>query len=560
MNRFTLVPSELQLPEAPTVDQSVQITLEGKQQLITEYDRSATISLEQVYDNERQGSTVFRPTFKVTFLYGNTITGTTNYFPFQYNLYFVNSVESVSTGVWKGFPQYYEFDFFRPNITDQHVDYFAKSAYTYNWSYYLSYASQNDENRVLDTTLCAINSWVAKDGIPFTITNTQQNGSNVIQFECIAPHGLAPGEYVKLSFSYGQLDLFEVHSLGNGQTDSQPYVFNIFNYGYTGTTFSTGKVGTFKRMINEGNPVETLSKYYIRQHKILTNPDDLLMTKAGFEKNVFIEESKLELSSLTPNRITRISKKTSSNAYSLSLAYDLDLLDLRDNQKRPLSQLYLTLIHKGYSGYFYDPSRTVGIKQGWQFNITPNPNSWWNQNNPQSDSNIPLKTYTKNQLGTTYTFAYSDSLKKDDVIDGDFCEWNEYEQKERVISPYYQKIIFNPNNFSTVPQNYGYYYQPHSLMQIRVFSDYLETANVGQVDNVPEWSYFSSVDQQFRWRDLYSYGFIDATGNGVDYPFLNSAHYPYENVVFRLIPEGANYNSGLQGINFPVKPLVDECE
>ena len=82
MNKFTLIPSELQFPESPTVDQSLQITLEEKQQVITEYDRSATISLEQVYDDERQGCTVFRPTFKVVYLYGNTITGTTNYLPF----------------------------------------------------------------------------------------------------------------------------------------------------------------------------------------------------------------------------------------------------------------------------------------------------------------------------------------------------------------------------------------------------------------------------------------------------------------------------------------------
>lgn len=560
MNKFTSVPSSLQRPGAAAVDQSVQISLEEKQQLITEYDRSATISLEEVYNQERQNCTVYRPTFKLTYLYGNTITGTTSYLPFQYNLYLVDNIQSVSNGVWMGYPQYYEFDFFRPNIADQHVDYFAKSAYTYNWSYYLSYASQNDENKVLNTTLCAINSWVAKDGIPFTIKNSQQNGSNIIQFECIAPHGLTVGEFAKLSFGYGLQDLFEVYSLGNGQTGSEEYIFNIFNYGFTGTTFTTGKVGTFRRVINELNPTETLSKYYIRQHKILTNADDLIMTKAGFEKNVFIEETKLELSSLTPNNITRISRKTSSNAYSVSSAYDVDSLALRDNQKRPLSQIYLTIIHKGYSGYFYDPARTIGIKQGWQFNITPNANSWWNQDNPASDSTIGLNTYTKTQGGSTFTFAYSKNLKRDDIIDGDFCEWNDYEQLERVISPYYQKIIFNKNNFSTLPQNYGYYYSPHNVMNVRVFSDYVETANVGQVDNVPEWSYFSKVDQQFRWRDLYTYGFIDAQLRGVDYPFLNSAHYPYENIVFRLIPEGANYNSTLQGINFPIKPLVDECE
>lgn len=93
-----------------------------------------------------------------------------------------------------------------------------------------------------------------------------------------------------------------------------------------------------------------------------------------------------------------------------------------------------------------------------------------------------------------------------------------------------------------------------------MFSDYIETGNVGSVQNVPSWSYFSNIDQQFRWRDIYTYGFIDENGLGVDYPFLNSSHYPFGNIVFKLIPEGVNYNSTLQGINFTFKPLVDECE
>jgi hypothetical protein len=165
-----------------------------------------------------------------------------------------------------------------------------------------------------------------------------------------------------------------------------------------------------------------------------------------------------------------------------------------------------------------------------------------------------------------------------DTIDGDFCEWNDYEQLERVISPYFHKLKFNQNVFQTslkssvvetdtispvgtVDTNApGYYYQPHQLMRIRVFSDYVETGDLGLIQGVPSYSYFSNADQQFRWRDLYTYGFVDNLQQGVDYPFLNSAHYPYSDVNFRLIPEGINYNENILGINFPIKPLIDGCE
>ena len=87
-----------------------------------------------------------------------------------------------------------------------------------------------------------------------------------------------------------------------------------------------------------------------------------------------------------------------------------------------------------------------------------------------------------------------------------------------------------------------------------------KTGDLGFIQDVPSYSYFSNADQQFRWRDLYTYGFIDNLQQGVDYPFLNSAHYPYSDVNFRLIPEGINYNENLLGINFPIKPLIDGCE
>ncbi len=96
--------------------------------------------------------------------------------------------------------------------------------------------------------------------------------------------------------------------------------------------------------------------------------------------------------------------------------------------------------------------------------------------------------------------------------------------------------------------------------QKELFSDYVETGELNFIDQVPSYSYFSNSDQQFRWRDLYSFGFKDNLTRGVDYPFFNTAQYPFKDIVFRLIPEGINFNSSLLGIDFPIKPLIDGCE
>ena len=236
-----------------------------------------------------------------------------------------------------------------------------------------------------------------------------------------------------------------------------------------------------------------------------------------------------------------------------------------DNQKRPITQFFLTPINKGYSGYFNKPINGVGLKQGWKFNITDPVNFWWDDNNVNSNTNVPVSSYTQTN-GVTKTFYYNQDLPIGALVDGDFCEWNSFEQKERVISNYYQKIKFNQDNFQVTntsdTNGPGYYYQGHFPCQIRVFSDYVELGDVDFVDQVPTWAYFSNSTQQFRWRDLYSYGFIDERGNGVDYPFLNDAHYPFSNVIFRLVADntGINFNGGIGGVDIPYQPIIDNCE
>jgi hypothetical protein len=570
MNKYTLIPSGLQYSSAPEVDQEISISLEEQKDLLIEYDRSATISLAQVYDDERQASTVFRPTFKVNYLYNNTFTGTTTYLPFQYNLYYVDAPESKISGIWKGFPQYFEFDFFRPNLNDSHFNYRSKSAYTYNWTYYITYCSQNNENQPLLYSYSQTSNvnWVAKDGIPFFLLNSTYNGSKIISFKCIATHGLSVGEWVELSFDYFGKTLFQVNLLGDGTVGSEKYIFSIYNVGYKPNVFVNGKTGTFKRIINVANLTETKSKYYIRQNKVLTNADDIIAVKNGFEKNVFRNQEQYEYSSITPNNVARISRKTSSDSFNFTLSRDIDINGLLDNQKRPISELFLTIINKGYSGYFNYPNQNVGLKRGWKFNIDNSPNPWWDYYESRSNSNIQVDSYSKTN-GAAKTFYYNRDLKIGDIIDGDFCEWNNYEQSERVISPCFHKIKFNEDVFQTVDttnqdnQEYatnapGYYYQPHHKLTIRVFSDAVETAPINSVDNIPSYAYYSSADREFRWRDLYTYGFIDNLERGVDYPYLNSAHYPFGNIIFRLIPEGTNFSETT--INYVEKPLIDDCE
>jgi hypothetical protein len=350
--------------------------------------------------------------------------------------------------------------------------------------------------------------------------------------------------------------------LGDAGFGSEEYIFNITNIGYTGATFNQGVTGTFKKVLNDANSGETMSTYYVRRHKILTSSDNAVLVKAGFEQNIFNSKSKSEIAVLTPNNLTRTSVKEGGQAYTLTFNTDIDITDLIDNQKRPLSELYFTTIWKGYFGW------TNPLKEGFTFNLplTNNqPSPWWNVNNTSSDTNLPIGVYFSQTTPPVGPFVYTENLQIGDIIDGDFCEFNSYNQVERVISNILHKFTFNSlrfnltgNTTSNNPNQLGYYYRPHKPIVVRGFSDYIEEGDANLIVGIPSYSFYSNLSNSFRWRDLYPFGFIDDLGIGVDFPFINGKHYPFTENIFRLIPEGSQI--GDQFINEIAEPTTDECE
>jgi hypothetical protein len=581
-NNLRVVLGSLRYKSAPNTNLLFQVPLQQTQKEMDEFDRSVNVGLEQVFNEERQLSDIFRPSCKFSLLFKNTLTGSTNYTPFENNLYYINADVAAATQcnlgsnlvAWSGYPQFNEFDFVRNDYnvsgytipsgsTLPHVDFIPKSASSYNWGFYLSYPFDNVDRELEATNSTNTTfSWSASTGIPFVIQKRTYAGRPLISFNCPIKHGLRIGEFFKMDFSYNGNDTFQVYSLGNEGYDTSQYTFNIVDTGFTGSTFNNGVIGRFRRIIFNTKTGDTISKYYVRRHKILTNLEDAVMTKAGFEQNVFGTKKKYESSGFTPNKVARVSVLEGAQSYTLSFNTDLSISPLLDNQRRPITELFFTVVWRGYFGWTLDlsPNPSRGIKQGYLFNLPSSgtPTNWWTTLNSKSDTNFTYSTYSK---PNGPTFKYVNPLKEDDILDGALCEWNDYEQRERVISNLFHKITYNPtvfnindNNVATNPR--GYYYQPHYSLKIRVFSNYIEEANPQEADAIPNYAYFSTTDNVFKWRDIYSYGYVDGTGLGVSYPFLNGTHYPYTNYVFRIIPEGYTY----QNLTIIEQPTIDPCE
>jgi len=596
---YRVILGSLRYKSASNTDFMFQVPLIQTSKQNIEYDKNIDVDLVQVYDNERQKSDIFRPTCKFSILFKNSYTGSTNYVPLENNLQYVNEESLASLSCvdqnpdnirWEGFLQYNEFDFIRndyniPGYTtppNNHIDFISKSASTYNWNFYMTYPFENVYNKKLQCIEGITNEtldWVAKDGIPFIIENKTNNGNNIISFICPVKHGLNDGDAVKLNFSYNNIDTFLVYSLGNDVSGSESFIFNIYDVGFTGTTFNNKKEGTFKRIINIDSPTDTTSIYYVRRHKVLTNTTDNVLVNAGFEQNIFGTKKKYESGSYTPNKLSRVSIKEGSQSYTLSFNSDIQINPIRDNLKRPITELFFTVVWKGFFGYTFGRSGSSGLykmKQGFGFNlpldpITKLPTNWWKDSNNDSNTNFTLSTYNTplgiNSNGQKINFTYVNTLNVGDTLDGDFCEWNSYEQKERVISNLYHKLTHNPEVFDTglvKPLNtisdknnpFGYYYQPHHSLTIRKYSSYIEEGDKKNVIDIPDYSYFSTTKNLFIWRDIYTYGFIDAEKIGVNYPFLNGVHYPYRDINFRIIPEGTNYKEN----TIIAEPTIDDCE
>jgi hypothetical protein len=572
-NNYIVIKPDLQYQSAPDSDISINTELNQTQSELIDYDRTVLVNLATLFDAERNKSTTFRPIVKISYIYDNNLVGKTEYENYLNDLYYVNPEKSVpllgGNNSWSGLPSYQEFEFIRTDVTNPQINFVTKSASSYNWSVVLSYPYENDFSvpmKYYFTDGSALPSWLSGDGIPFYISAGSDNGLPILQMNCPVKHGLQEADYVLLSFDYNGTNTFQVFSLGNGNLGSDEFVFNLVNVGYTGTTFNTGNEGVFKRVTDINNSGETTSIYYVRKHRVFTNPDDSQIMRNGFESNPFSDRAEYQFSSLTPNNVARVAKWQSSNNYNLTFSRDLEIINQLDNNKRPLTQIFATFQNVGYFGWWNK------LRRGWEFNMLPQQtNPWWDSTNGDSLETNLTSNYTRNIDGSTvcvnppscYTFTVNLPRVSGDTMYGDWCEFNNITQEERVISRYMNKITYYTKGFdvsdtpTTNPK--GYYYQVFHPITLRVFSDYVENAEEGFVLDIPGYSFFSNTQKLWYWKDIYPYGFIDTNNNGVDYPFLNEAHYPFTNIIFRLYTEGASFDINEIYSVIP-DPLIDGCE
>ena len=202
MDDIRIILGSLRYKTATNTDLSIPTPLVQNSKQLNEFDRTIDVNLAQLFDDERQKSTIFRPTCKFQLLYENSYTGSTNYVPLENNLYYINETQSLilqcdanpNDVYWEGFLQYHEFDFIRSDYDvsgytqppNNHINFVSKSASSYNWNFFISYpfTGVNKTLQYYNPIINSYNTWQANDGIPFRIKSVtaSTNGNPLIPF------------------------------------------------------------------------------------------------------------------------------------------------------------------------------------------------------------------------------------------------------------------------------------------------------------------------------------------------------------------------------------------
>ena len=554
-------------------DQTIRVGLEETENLLREGDRTIILSNAELFNKERNESNSYKIHGKLKMVFRNLYSGSSEYNPLLKRLYLVGD---GGNNDFTGFIPYQEFAFLRKDVVRQintiqtisslttYSPIFAYSGETehtsissiqapyHNWNIYLSYVYGQDSTYPMKYSLSGGTyfSFTSGDGIPFRV---ESNG-NTYKLTSPVEHGMLSGEFITLSGgSFNNAvnvtgKTFTIISVGDSIYNSEKYVLEISKSELpSGSTLSTVVFG--KRCLDRNDITGSTSNYYVHKHKTLTEREDYILDKIGFESSIWENERKLLL-----ENSAGVSDVLVERNMMESLIYDFKepfvLTGLTNNLGYLPTEVYVSTILANRNGYFEYPP-----KVGWKFNFH---DTWVDEHfngTGTTETSILTSGFSRTISATTYNFTTGVDLPVGTVLHGAFVEYNRSELKERIISESYHRFsnplfVFDYGQTGTtvtfsggsMTNMYGLYYQPHHRVKLRQLSPYIETSTTNQVYGLPQNSKYFEDEALWKWRDLYDHGFIDPDGFGTNFPFINNIHYVKSDIDFYLRNENIYRN------------------
>lgn len=317
----------------------------------------------------------------------------------------------------------------------------------YNWSVMLTYPHSSDNT----------NKLVADDdggitGIPIYkayIKNVY--GRNYIFIKTPYKHGLKSGDVIKM---HSTSQTYLVSEIGDEKGNHSEHIFSIDTDKYKGITPQTIKDGRFSRVINGVSSIYYLRKFKRLPKNISENYD------LAFSQTIYGEK-----------------------LFQMQSTEDLDVSELRDNRRRPISELYVTIV-----------KNTKDCNTGYDFHDS--------FSSVSSGIDMPIITsgYTNVRLmdgpaTTEPRLENSITGTTQEIFYGDIAEYNAYIAKETILDEVQHRFnttkrevggtfihhaIGENNDYIKIysesnPRREGYIYKPHYKVKIKNYSKVLST-------------------------------------------------------------------------------------
>lgn len=407
-----------------------------------------------------------------------------------------------------------------------------------NWELTITYPKTMDKTHSIVN-----NGLLIIDTLPIIVSN---RGMTAFATPC--NHNLSIGDVVRISGTSGYNGDFVVIQLGidDGTLTTHYFILDLPNTG------SINQNSRFKKVIGG---VE--SEYYFRKfRKIQTKLSSIIETddyetyQAGFSENIYND------------LITQF-----------VFNEDIDVDSLTDNLNRPLSEIYLTIIKTDSNNLFTNISSGIEIpfisnlktsNVNTYLQQVPNIHQIHNGNTQPFPSHIPLEDDIN--IGALDYYGdiveYNNNLIKETIIGTISHRFNTLNRETSSNLTYFNGVTTTlpitpiTLNIDLGPRQEGYTYQPHNMIKIRDFSNYIEEGDKYTV-GIPDYA-INLGDDRYLWRDLLEIGFNESSEKPLDYPFLNGSHYMYQNYFLNVKRQDPFGNWGLYYNKFPNDPIGDK--
>jgi len=557
--RYRLQSTNSQL--STDTDTFIKLNLEGSRRLLPKNDINETVNSAEVFNNERQKSKKYRVFGTIKPLVSNVLFNlTSNYNPstdfsgsesYGWNIF--NDIKfrkdpiddyNDDTGQYSGltFAQSYKkflkekdgwFGFYNPDILlTGNCDFYTMEPKKERFSFKPT-SNKKWELTVTYPFSADTKHFLVVGGLKIIGYNSVSiGGRNRYAFSTAVRHNLNQGDLVFISGLNPTTEDGYYRVLRTGLDDGtmKEYYFSV---DIDPNNLNANPVtGARMERVLGGRDNGFKSKYYLRLFKKITTvnininngiieSDDYEIYQAAFSQTIFNDE-----------------------VCQFVFNEDIDVSNIVDNLGRPISEMFLTVVKTRDNNFFtpiqagLDCGKVSGI-----FDYYPSiPDIRQLRDGPQTGLD-PQYRDSPNPLTANVNI-------NDQFFYGDLVEYNDYELIEHTLGVVGHR--FNTENrisngitigcgFSSGakciagPRHEGYFYYPHHRIKIRDYSTYIEQGNantVGIPDYATNLNDGNNNEGRWIWRDLLDIGVNDGQQETLNYPFLNGAHYMYQNYCF----------------------------